>query len=175
MKEALEELSLKELIGYSIESEKNCNAVYMDIAKGLPELMANRFQSLAEDEEIHQEQLLKLHEKLYGDRDYVVPENKGMPPIECNVQTESVGNLLDALGKAVKEEGKSYDIYKFASKHHKKQRIYFDYLAVMEYDHIESLKKEIELIEGKIIDRSRVMKRTPDSFFSFEFEKRQSE
>ncbi len=172
MNRSFEKLSLKELIGYSIEAEKNTRDIYTQISKSLPELMSNRFKSLADEEDMHRQQLLKMYEKLFGDREYMV-QLDDMPALESEVTSKSIGDLLEALGTAIENEKNSYQLYKHASKRYKKHRIYFEYLAVMEHGHLESLMKEKKLIEGEIVSRSRAMERTPESFFNFEFEKRQ--
>ncbi len=175
MYEALDELSLKELIGYSIRSEKKANKFYNQIADELPELMSNRFKSLADDEEMHKRHLLKLHKKLFGDTDYVVPEKEGLPPHEGDVKLDSVSNLLESLDKAMDNERNAYRIYKYLAENHEEHQNLFEYLAIMEHGHLESLKKEKEMLEGRVTSRPDARNQAPDSFFSFEFEKRQTQ
>ncbi len=175
MYETLDELSLKELIGYSIRSEKKANRFYNQIADELPELMSNRFKSLASDEQMHKERLMKLHKKLFGDTDYVVPEKEGLPPHEGDVKLDSVSSLIETLDKAMENERNAYKIYKYLSENHEEHQNLFEYLAVMEHGHLESLKKEKEMLEGRISGRPKVQDQAPASFFGLEFEKNQTQ
>ncbi len=175
MDEALDDLSFKEIIGYCIESEKNTAQIYRNIAKDLPELMSNRFKSLADEEEIQEIQLLKIHEKLFGDRDYIVPQKKGIPPLQSDVTAKSVANLFDALDKAIEHERNIYKLYKYAAKKHPDHKKLFDYLAVIEHGHIESLVREKEMLEGGISEKPGWEEQDSEDFLSFSFERRQTQ
>ncbi len=176
MYEALDRLSLKEIIGYCIESEKNTAQIYRKISKDLPELMSNRFKSLADDEDLQREQLLKIHKILFGDKKYVVPKKEGLPRLQSDVTSKSVGNLLDALAKAIDHENNVYKVYKYISENHEEQKDLFEYLAMMEHGHLESLKKEKEMLEGKVSGaKSGTEDRDSETLLTFSFEKRQTQ
>jgi len=80
MENELEDVSFKELLGYSIRGEEAANEVYKALSERVSGLPSDRFKSLAKDEGRHKEALLELHEKEFGDRDYIVPEDEKLPP-----------------------------------------------------------------------------------------------
>ncbi len=149
MYEKLKELSIREIIGYTIGSEDAANKYYLDLAKKVNELTAVRFENLARDEAAHKKVLLSLYKELFGDENWVMPE--GLPPFESSVKVETVENLITALGNAMLNEYNAYKVYKFLSKHHKEHRALFEYLAVMEHGHYDTLKMEKELYEDRTI------------------------
>ncbi len=107
--------------------------------------MPERFKSLMDDEELHKEALLKLHQKIYGDRDYIVPENGDLPPHEDFENLEDVANLIDALEKAINNEYNAIRIYEYLAEEYEEHSSFFKYIAMMEHGHYESLKKEKDL------------------------------
>jgi len=173
MYETLDELSFKEILGYSIRAEEKAKEFYTQISEGLSELMEHRFQSLAADEEIHRQELLRLHEKLFGDKDYVVPEKEGLPPHEGDAQVDTVGSLLETLNTAMENERNAFKIYEYLAKSQEEYEALFKYLAVMEHGHFESLKKEKELLEGRTARNPEIREETPSGLFDFLLERRQ--
>jgi len=100
----LEEISFKELLGYSIKGEEIAYEAYMDIAKTLSGLASDRFQSLAKEELDHKQKLLDLHEYEFGDKEYVVPEGEGFPPHEgdlIDIDAEKINSLIEAIDSAI--------------------------------------------------------------------------
>lgn len=145
------EFSFKELIGLSIKSEIDANEYYTEFSENaIGELMAERFQSLARDEEVHKDALLKIHEGEFGDKDYVVPEGKKLPPTETKFKFTNVANMIDSLEKGIVNENSARRIYKHLSKRKEKYATEFEYLAIMEKGHAESLKAEKQMLEGKV-------------------------
>ena len=148
MYDELESISFKEIVGYSIEGEEAAYNAYMSLSNNMKGLVADRFKSLAEDEELHKNELLKLHEKEFGDRDYVVPDKEGLPPHEGEfIKVNNVKNLVDAIDKSMEAEYNAYRIYKYLADHQDKYSTLFEYIAVMEKGHYETLKAEKKLYE----------------------------
>ncbi|MFW6376106.1 MAG: ferritin family protein [Thermoplasmatota archaeon] len=143
MYDKLDSYSFKELLGFSIESEKAANEYYNKFAKAaIGELMGERFKSLARDEEIHKDALLRIHKEEYGDEDYVVPEGDDLPDHETKFKFQGVMNMIDSLEKAIINENSARRMYKYLAKREKKYGSEFEYLAMMEKGHAESLRSE---------------------------------
>ncbi len=148
MEEKLDSLDLKQIIGYSIESESKSKEFYGKfVESGKGQLVPGRFKSLMEDEQLHKESLLELHEEIYGDRNYMVPEGENLPPHEDFDNLENVENLIDALEKAITNENNAIRIYEYLADAYEEHSDLFGYLASMEHGHYESLKQEKELYE----------------------------
>ncbi|MFB6214408.1 MAG: ferritin family protein [Candidatus Bipolaricaulia bacterium] len=148
MEDKLNSVDLKQVIGYSIESESKSREFYGKfVESGKGQLVPGRFKSLMEDEQLHKEVLLDLHEELYGNRDYEVPETETLPPHEDFDDLETVENLIDALDKAITNENNAIRIYEYLADAYEEGSDIFGYLASMEHGHCESLKKEKSLYE----------------------------
>ncbi|MFB6291330.1 MAG: ferritin family protein [Candidatus Bipolaricaulia bacterium] len=148
MKDKLDSVDLKLIIGYSIDSERKSKEFYEKfVESGKGQLVPRRFKSLMEDEQLHREKLLSLHEKLYGNENYVVPEKGTLPPHEDFENLKNVENLIDALDKAITNEYNAIRIYEYLADNYDKGSDLFGYLAAMEHGHYESLKEEKNLYE----------------------------
>lgn len=148
MEDKLKSVGLKQIIGYSIESESKSKEFYGKfVESGKGQLVPARFESLMKEEQLHKVALLDLHEELYGDKDYEVPESETLPPHEDFDDLENVENLIDALGKAITNENNAIRIYEYLAEAYEQHSDLFGYLATMEHGHYESLKKEKELYE----------------------------
>lgn len=148
MENRLDPLNLDEIIGHSIESEEKSRQFYGQfVEKGKGKLVKERFKGLMEDEKLHKQVLLDLHEDIYGDRDYVTPEGDELPPHEDFKSLGNVDNLIDALAKAMTNENNAIRIYEYLAEEYGEYSGVFEYLAAMEHGHYESLKKEKELYE----------------------------
>ncbi len=153
----LENFSLKELIGYSIESEEASARFYSDFAEtSVEEIMKERFKSLARDERIHKKALLDIHEKEFGTRDYTIPESEGLPPHESSHDFDDVVNLIDTLEKAMENERNAFRIYQYLAKRYDDHRPIFQYLAIMEKGHYESIKAERDMLEDETIESTEL-------------------
>lgn len=152
MYDKLNEISFKELVGYSIEGEKAAHDGYMSLSKKLEGLASEKFKNLAKDEKRHMEELLKLHEMEFGDKDYVVPNAEGLPAHEGEFVKEikTVRNLIEAIDRAMSAEDNAYDLYNHLAKREEKYETFFRYIALMEKGHYESLKAEKYLSESSI-------------------------
>ena len=166
MYEKLDEVSFKELLGYSIKGEKVAHKNYLKLANKTKGLMSNKFEDLAKDEKRHAKELLKLHKMEFGDKDYVVPEVEGLPPHEGEFieKIENVRNLIEAIDLSMKAEDNAYEIYKYLAKNNEKYRTLFKYIALMEKGHYESLKAEKYLYESGADRSERPGKRYTSSF-----------
>lgn len=149
--EELEKLSLKEILGYAIESEGAARAYYMELAKSAPELVATRFQNLAREEEIHKKTVLKIYKKHFGDESYTIPGS--LPPLESSVKISTVPSLIAALETAMENEYNALRVYKYLAKVEKEYRDLFTYLAAMEKGHYNVLRMEKDTYEGHVIEK----------------------
>ncbi len=156
MKDKLDEISFKELVGYSIEGEKSAHDAYMKLSDKLSGLPADRFESLAKDETKHKERLLKLHEDEFGDRNYVVPEKEDLPPHEgdfIEIEAEEVKALTRALDSAIEAETNAYRVYMHLAKENEQYSEIFKYIAMMEKGHKESLEEEKKSIWENYVEK----------------------
>lgn len=145
MQDKLDKVSFKELLGYSIKGEEAAHKAYMGLSKKISGLPSDRFESLAEDESKHKEKLIKLHEEEFGDREYVVPKDKELPPHEgslIDIDSDKVKVLTQAVESAIEAEKNAYRIYKHLARKSEKHSELFNYIAMMEKGHMESLKEE---------------------------------
>jgi rubrerythrin len=142
MNDILKGLDLKEILGYAIGSEDTASTYYRMLVKifDTNELVANKFENIAKDEELHKQSLLNLYKEVYGSDQYTVPD--GLPPFESRAEVDSVGSLLRALEIAMENEQNAYKIYTFLASEHKAHRKLFKYLAQTELGHYETLKQE---------------------------------
>jgi rubrerythrin len=142
IEEKLKALSFKEIIGYAIGSEDAASNFYWMIVKVFEpnDLVRNKFESIARDEELHMRALLNLHEDAFGDKNYTVPD--GLPPFESVADVEKVESLIEALNIAMENEMSANKVYNFLAKEHKDQRKLFKYLAQTELGHYNVLKEE---------------------------------
>ncbi len=155
----LEEISFKELLGYSIKGEEIAYEAYMDIAKTLSGLASDRFQSLAKEELDHKQKLLDLHEYEFGDKEYVVPEGEGFPPHEgdlIDIDAEKINSLIEAIDSAIQAEKDAYELYYQLAEKKEDHSELFNYIAIMEKGHQSSLEEEKEMYE-KILKRKDVV------------------
>ncbi len=151
MNEVLDTLSFKEILGYSIRAEEKAYEFYTRLSeKTKSSIVSSRYKSLAGDEEMHKRELLKLHEKLFGDRNIEVPDKEGLPPHEGDVPLETVRNLMESLDTAIENERNAYKIYRYLAKTQPKHNKLFNYLALMEKAHAESLTEEKRLYQGVV-------------------------
>ncbi|MBS3782025.1 MAG: ferritin family protein [Candidatus Thermoplasmatota archaeon] len=166
MEEKLDEFSFKELMAYSIEAEKEAKKFYSDFAKaGLGALVKERYKSLANDEEIHKEELLKRYEEKFGTREYEVPKSDELPPHETSYDFSNARNIIDALDKGINNEENARVIYEYMGKRFDNYSSFFRYLALMEKGHYESLSEELALMEGEIEEGKKGDKKAVESFW----------
>ncbi len=149
--EELEKLSLKEILGYAIESEEAARVYYTELAKNAPELVATRFHNLAREEEIHKKTVQKIYQEHFGDESYTVPGN--LPPLESSVKISTVTSLIRALDTAMWNEYNAYRVYKYLAKQEETHKNLFEYLAAMEKGHYEVVRMEKDTYEGHVIEK----------------------
>ncbi len=158
MGEDIENISFRELLGYSIKGEEVAHEAYMEISEKLSGLASDRFQTLAREELDHKEKLLRLHEYEFGDKDYVVPEGKNLPPHEgdfINIDTDEVDSLIRSLESAIKAEKDAYEMYYRLADRKEKHSELFNYIALMEKEHQRSLEEEKELYENVLEEKDK--------------------
>lgn len=149
--EELEKLSLKEILGYAIESEAAAREYYTELAKHAPELVATRFENLAREEEMHKKTVLNIYKKHFGEESYTVPGN--LPPLESPVEISTVISLIRALETAMWNEYNAYRVYTYLAALEKDHRDLFKYLAAMEKGHYDVLRMEKDTYEGHVIEK----------------------
>ncbi len=148
--ENLDEFSFKELLAYSIKSEKAAQKFYNDFAEAaIGELVKERFKSLAKDEEVHEAVLQKRYEAAFGDEDYDIPDSDKLPPHETSYDFSSARNIIDSLEKGMENEKNAREIYKYMAKRFEEHSSFFEYIALMEKGHYESLSEEKLIMEGE--------------------------
>ncbi len=165
--EKLDDFSFKELLAYSIESEKEAKKFYSDFSEAtLGALVKARFKSLAHDEEVHKEELLKKYEEKYGTRDYEVPDSDDLPPHETSYDFSEAKNVIDSLEKGIENEKNAMKIYKHMAERFDDHSNFFKYIALMEKGHHESLVEELRLMQGEIEEGKEGDKDGAKSFWS---------
>jgi len=142
MKKKLGALSMKEILGYAIHSEDVASIYYWTLAKVFEpnDLVKARFLALSNDEKLHKEALLSLHESQFKTSKYVVP--KGLPPFESVAKVKTVESFIEALETAMQNERNAHDIYIFLADNNPKHRKLFKYLARTETGHYEAIKQD---------------------------------
>ncbi len=145
------EFSLEQLLGYSIDAERKANKYYNDFSEAaIGKLMKERFKNLARDEKLHEKELLKIHKKEFGD-EIVIPKTEGLPKHETEFEFDNIKNMVDSLEKAIRNEENAKKIYVHMAKRWDKYFNEFNYIAMMEKGHAESLSAEYDLFERDII------------------------
>ena len=149
-KDKLGELSLKEILGYSIHSEDVASTNYWTLAKIFDpnDLVKAKFEALANDEKLHKEAMMHLHKSTFGDENYVIPE--GLPPMESVVDVHTVESFMEAIQIAMQNEQNAFETYVMISKQHKEHRKLFKYLAMTEKGHYETIKQDLEFFEDEV-------------------------
>ncbi|WP_048147814.1 ferritin-like domain-containing protein [Palaeococcus ferrophilus] len=144
--ERVSKLSPKEILGYAIASEEGAREFYESLSSKLGELLGDFFRDLARAEESHRKILLTLHEKLFGDTNYSVPE--GIPLAERAVEVETVANLIEAMEVALLNEKTAERIYTHLAEALPDHRGILLLLAAQEEAHYASIKSHREYLEG---------------------------
>jgi rubrerythrin len=154
--EKLKTMPLQDILGYAIASEEASAKFYRHLVKdeNVNELVAHRFEQMAEDEDVHKGALLCLYKKTFMNEDYKVPA--GLPPFESSVHVETVQNMIEALTIAMENEHNAMKVYKFLAHHQKDNKRFFKRLALMERGHYEILKHEKEAFEEEIVENAAV-------------------
>ncbi|WP_187146219.1 ferritin family protein [Thermococcus sp. GR7] len=141
----LVKLPLREIIGYAIASEDDTKAFYEGLAFKTGGLLRDFFQTLAKLEDSHKKTLLRLHETLFGDTDYTVPE--GIPFAETSIRVDTVVNLVEAMRIALINEKTAERLYTHLEKRLPEHGIIFGFLAAQERSHYASIKSHVEYLE----------------------------
>jgi len=150
----LEKLSLKEILGYAVESEQAAKEYYTELSKNAPELVAMKFENLAKEEEMHKKTVLAIYRELFDDESYKIPGN--LPPLESPVKVKTITSLIGALETSMWNEHNAYRVYTYLAAQDKKHRDLFKYLATMEKGHYEVLRMEKDTYESHIIENPHV-------------------
>ncbi len=150
----LKSLSLKQLLGYAIFSEKEAAKLYRNLVKGLDKdsLVAHKFESIAKDEDMHMRVLQDLYLDIFENEEWEFPEGTGLKPFETEVEIKTIDNMIHALGDAMQNEYKGYKVYKYLAKVHKDQKKLFTYISNNEHSHYDILKREKEHLEDAMME-----------------------
>ncbi|CAD5244447.1 Rubrerythrin [Thermococcus camini] len=141
----LAQLSPKEILGYAIASEEDAKQFYETLAAKSGEVLGDFFRDLAKAEASHRKILLKLHEDLFGDTSYAVPE--GIPFAETSVKVDTVVNLIEAMRVALVNEKTAERIYSHLSEILPEHRGIFGFLAAQEKAHYAAIRSHVEYLE----------------------------
>jgi len=161
MYEQLEKMSLEEVLRYAIASEDAAGNYYRSLVKFLSpnELVSHKFEHLAIEEDLHKKTLINLYKYMFeeekgkvslGLKGYVFP--KGLPPLEGAIKVGHVDSFIEALEIALLSEDRAYNIYMYLAKKHKKHRMLFERLAMLEHGHYQVIKTEKQLCEGVVME-----------------------
>ena len=163
MKDILDELTFKEILAYSIIAERVSKKAYLDFAEGtVGELKKDKFKQLADDEEMHAVELIKIHKKEFGDDEIIFPKGKELPPHEAEVDVRTSESMIESLQLARQNELNANKIYKYLADEKPIYKDTFNHIANMEMDHYEALKTEMDFYtDGK--DKQPPTERTPDA------------
>ncbi len=162
MKEVLDELTFREIIGYSIVAEKASRKTYLEFAENVVgELKGKKFRKLAEEEEMHSHELKKIHQNEFGDKKIKFPKDKELPPHEAEIDVGTTESMIESLQAARQNELNAEKIYRYLAKEKKLYKDTFEHLANMERKHYDILKDEVDFhTDGK--DQSPGEDITPD-------------
>jgi len=153
-------------MAYSIEAEKQAKKFYSDFADAsIGALVKERYKGLANDEEIHKEELLKRYEERFETREYEVPDTDNLPPHEMSYDFSNARNVIEAIEKGIKNEENARVIYEYMGERFSNYSSFFRYLALMEKGHYESLTEELLLLQGEIEEDERGDKKAIESFW----------
>ncbi len=141
----LAQLPPREILGYAIASEEDAKRFYEALASKSGALLGDFFRELAKAEEGHRTILLKLHESLFGNTDYTVPE--GIPFAETSVSVDTVANLIEAMRVALVNEKTAERLYSHLGKILPEHRGIFGFLAAQERAHYASIRSHVEYLE----------------------------
>lgn len=162
MKEELKSLTFKEILGYSIVAESVSRKTYLYFAESaVGELQKGRFKSLARDEVMHKKELEKIYRKEFGKGEVEYPKDKETPPHEQEIDVRTAENMVQSLEWARQNELNAYEIYKYLAEEHDMYQDMFEYLALMEWGHYESLKVEMEFYKDEMEENPEVKTMNP--------------
>jgi len=83
---------------------------------------------------------------------------RNSPPHEgdlLDIEPEDIKALIQAVESAIEAEKNAYRIYKHLARNNEKHSDLFEYIAMMEKGHMESLKEEKQSVLGKKIDPNK--------------------
>jgi len=149
LKNKLQKLTMKEILGYAIHSEDVASTYYWTLAKVFDpnDLVKAKFMALSNDEKLHKQALLNLHKAKFGNEKYVIP--KGLPPFESVAEVKTVNSFMEALETGMQNERNAHDIYMFLAKANPENRKLFKYLAKTEMGHYATLKQDYQFFNSE--------------------------
>jgi len=163
----LENLSIKEILGYAIASEEDAEKFYSELATKLGGLLKEFFTQLSTAERGHKEILLRIYKSKFGDENYPVPE--GIPFAETTIKVETVRNLIEAMKIALTNEKTAERVYKYLAEKMPEHREIFKFLATQERSHYESLRAHKEFLEDTVESKPEYIE-APPTYISSQLE-----
>ncbi|WP_461865852.1 ferritin-like domain-containing protein [Thermococcus sp.] len=159
--EKLASLSEKEVLSYWIRGEYEEADLYWALAKrakelGLDDELIGTFVILAKESKGHGTRLFEIYKRRYGEQ----LEEVHIPPVEVLPLLEKFKNASDVISvlyEAMRSELLAKAIYEELMKKVQDDRVrkVYEYLAIMEQDHYNQLKKEYELYMRKYASEIR--------------------
>jgi rubrerythrin len=137
--------TLQELLAIGIKAEIEAIAAYSELAKNIDNyLLADRFESLANDEARHKKILEDIYAENFPGKQVILPEHSGVPKVSTTVTKENSINeiLLIAMDAEKKAENYYRDLSEQMKDQNKKDLL--NYLANIENGHYYFLKVEFD-------------------------------
>ncbi|GAB6103128.1 ferritin family protein [Thermococcus atlanticus] len=149
--EKLAGLSEKEALSYWIKGEYEEAHLYWGLAErakelGLDDELVETFAILAKESKGHGDRLFEIYRRRYGEQ----LEKVDIPPVEVLPLIEKfkkASDVISVLYEAMKSELLAKAIYEELMKKEENGDVgkVYEYLALMEQDHYNQLKKEYEI------------------------------
>lgn len=153
--EKLAGLSEKEALSYWILGEYEEARLYWELAErakelGLDDSLIETFAILAKESKGHGDRLFEIYKRRYGEH----LETVDIPPVEVLPLIEKfkrASDVISVLYEAMKSELLAKAIYEELMKKVGNEEVkkVYEYLALMEQDHYNQLRKEYELCMRK--------------------------
>lgn len=142
---------LEDLLLAAIKSEVEAEKVYMSLAENIKNpFLKGRLEFLANEERGHKQFLEGIFRKTFT-KNIILPKESTVPLPEVKIYGETGGtrDVVIILEDAMKAEKAAKDFYISLRDRFKEEKIRktLHYLAIMEEDHYEILKKERDEME----------------------------
>ena len=138
---------LEDLLLAAIKSEVEAEEVYLKLADSTKNpFLKGRLEFLAKEEGKHKEFLKGIFRKTFPAKSVVLPRESvvPLPSVKLYGETGAMRDVVVILEDGMKAEKAAHDFYQSLKDRFKDEKIRktLHYLAVMELDHYEILKKE---------------------------------
>ncbi len=140
-------LTAVEILGIGARSEEDSYKLYRKLAQRVKnKIVKEKLLSLAREEKLHKEILLKKYYELTGERFPPIPP-RGRERKEA-INTEEIA-IKELIQIAISKEREAYKLYSLGASKAKdlSGRCMLEYLAVFEKTHEKILKAELDILE----------------------------